>query len=60
MAGGEPAKTTITIKSTSACCRGKIIQIKIDDEHKKEFNELIEQFVKKLDTEKENNNISYI
>lgn len=55
---GDPPTTTITIKSTSACCRGRIVQIKIDDEHKKEFNEIIKKFIEKVD--KENNSVSLV
>lgn len=54
----EPQNTIITIKSTSACCRGKIIQVKLDDEDKKEFEEIIYSFIEKLD--KKENNISTV
>lgn len=57
-ATSDPPQTTITISSTSACCRGKIIQVTIDDEHKKEFEQIISDFVKKVDENK--NNVSMV
>jgi len=51
----EPQTTTITIKSTSACCKGKIIEVKIDEKHKQEFNEVIKNFIEKIEQDKDKN-----
>ena len=45
------AETTITIRSTSACCRGKIIQIRLDDHQVKEFGDLIAKLVEQKSAE---------
>lgn len=57
-ATSESPNTTITIKSTSACCRGKIIKIKINDDNKKEFEETIKKLIDKFEIDK--NNISSV
>ncbi len=49
---GEGGQTTITVRSTSACCRGEIRTITIKDEHLSEFKEIIEGFMKKLEETK--------
>jgi hypothetical protein len=47
-AGGH---TTITVRSTSACCRGEIRTISIDDHHLSEFKEILDGFMLKLSNE---------
>lgn len=47
----DPNNTTITIHSTSACCRGKLIQVTIDKSHKDEFDEIIKKFIEKISEE---------
>jgi hypothetical protein len=49
---GEAGQTTITVRSTSACCRGRIIQIKLDEEHKQEFDEIVKKFIEKTSDSK--------
>lgn len=45
----EPNTTTISIHSTSACCRGKLIQVTINKDDKQVFDEIIKDFIDKID-----------
>ncbi len=51
--GGAQGDTasTITIRSTSACCRGKIVQIRLDDHQIKELGDVISKLVEQKSTE---------
>lgn len=46
---GETGQTTITVRSTSACCRGEVRTISIKDEHLEEFREIIKNFIDKIE-----------
>lgn len=43
--GGGDTSSTITVRSTSACCRGKIVQVRLDDQHIKELGDLLSRLV---------------
>lgn len=46
MSGGSDGDTsTITVRSTSACCRGKIVQVRLDDEHMREISVLLSRLI---------------
>lgn len=50
----QPETTTIKIISTSACCRGKIIEVQMDSSYKQEFNEIVNDFIEKIQLDKDN------
>ena len=53
--GDGTSTTTISIKSTSSCCRGKIVQLKLDNEQLKDLNAIVSQLVTTALQDKESN-----
>jgi hypothetical protein len=49
--GNDPMniKTTITVQSTSSCCRGEIRKIHLSDSQVQEFKSILDEFLKKID-----------
>lgn len=50
--GNTPITTTITVQSTSACCRGKVQKIHIAPEDLEELKEILNEFLKRVDSVK--------